>query len=205
MSKLKSDRSNDLTIQRSNDPTIQLLLASLVMLTLAGCSRSVASAPTDNASSVEVSLLKPISLAPKLKTVDAGVVFSDRSSYLCLPLDQVGLNASANIVSISASCKCVLPSIIQVKLPRNRSDDDLSNQTGKAILLRFVPETFSDALETSSVMMKTSSILETPSTGAKIPAMQSEVKPATYETVEPVSLGVIVTCKLSDGERTSST
>ena len=45
--------------------------------------------------------------------IDAGVIFGDRSSYLCIPLSRFGIASSANIEAIASSCECVKPSLVR--------------------------------------------------------------------------------------------
>lgn len=48
-----------------------------------------------------------------LSAVDDGVVFIDRESYLCLPLDRVSFPQDAHVTSIKASCECIDPSLVK--------------------------------------------------------------------------------------------
>lgn len=43
---------------------------------------------------------------------DAGVVFADEASYVCISLDKLGLDDDEEIVSIESSCICVRPSVV---------------------------------------------------------------------------------------------
>jgi hypothetical protein len=45
--------------------------------------------------------------------IDAGVVFSGRPNYLCIPLSRCGDFGSEEIDSISSSCGCVKPSLVR--------------------------------------------------------------------------------------------
>lgn len=47
--------------------------------------------------------------------VDAGVVFIDESSYICLPLEKLGLRPTDNISSVSTSCNCATPSVTEFR------------------------------------------------------------------------------------------
>ena len=49
---------------------------------------------------------------PEEVLIDAGIVFADRASYLCLPFEKVGLPTDASVVSIESSCDCVSPSLV---------------------------------------------------------------------------------------------
>ena len=50
----------------------------------------------------------------KASTVfDAGVLFANEASYLCIPLEKLGIDPSQEIVSLKSSCECVRPSVIR--------------------------------------------------------------------------------------------
>ncbi|HAC92291.1 MAG TPA: hypothetical protein DCF63_16930 [Planctomycetaceae bacterium] len=46
-------------------------------------------------------------------SLDAGVVFADELSYLCVPLSRIGGLATADILSMESSCDCVRPSLVR--------------------------------------------------------------------------------------------
>lgn len=71
-----------------------------------------------------------------LKTIDAGIVFFDRSSYSCLSMKQVGLTEDVEVISLQCSCECVKPRLIEYLAEKNR--------TAKGIMLEFSPELDSD-------------------------------------------------------------
>ncbi len=93
--------------------------------------------------------------------IDAGVVFADRSGYLCLPLQRVGLEARAEVVSLSSSCECVQPRLVEYKV--------LGEATARGVLLEFVAEpTSGESSGTSNVTADLSVIIEaTLADGAK--------------------------------------
>jgi hypothetical protein len=64
--------------------------------------------------------------------IDAGVIFSDRASYLCIPLSRFGLPSSNDIESIVCSCDCVKPSLAQYSVS--------STTTANGVLIEFVPD-----------------------------------------------------------------
>ncbi len=45
--------------------------------------------------------------------IDVGVVFRDRSSYLCLPFSRFGLSSSEDIKRVETSCECVKASLVR--------------------------------------------------------------------------------------------
>lgn len=47
------------------------------------------------------------------REIDAGVIFCDRSSYLCIPLSRFGPSSSQDIESLVSSCECVKPSLVR--------------------------------------------------------------------------------------------
>lgn len=66
------------------------------------------------------------------KKFDAGVVFANEASYLCIPLEKLGIDSAQEILSIKSSCECVRPSA--VRYVRQISQD------GVALRLDFVKD-----------------------------------------------------------------
>ena len=64
--------------------------------------------------------------------IDAGVIFSDRASYLCLPLSRFGISNSDDIETIVSSCECVKPSLVRYS--------DSSTTTADGVLFEFIPD-----------------------------------------------------------------
>ena len=64
--------------------------------------------------------------------IDAGVIFSNRSSYLCLPLSRFGISSSKNIQEIASSCECVRPSLVRYSENSTTGADGLQ--------FEFIPE-----------------------------------------------------------------
>jgi len=64
--------------------------------------------------------------------IDAGVIFSDRSNYLCIPLDRFGLASADNIETIVSSCECVKPGLVRYS--------DSSTTAAVGVLFEFVSE-----------------------------------------------------------------
>ncbi len=44
--------------------------------------------------------------------LDVGVLFANEGSYVCFPLEKLGIEAGREIVSITSSCECVRPSVV---------------------------------------------------------------------------------------------
>ena len=103
------------------------VLLSLISIA-SGCGSPVGlsadAAPASPDSRIE-SLKAPISF-------DAGVVFADEASYICIPLEKLGIDVGKEIASIKSSCECVRPSV--VRYLRRKSEE------GVAIRLDFVEE-----------------------------------------------------------------
>ena len=72
---------------------------------------------------------------------DAGVLFANEESYLCLPLEKLGIDPAQEIVSVKSSCECVRPSVVRYLQRRS--------QEGVALRLDFVEDTQGHADETS--------------------------------------------------------
>ena len=71
-------------------------------------------------------------VTPANLEIDAGVIFSDRASYLCLPLSRFGLSSSDDIETIVSSCECVKPSLVRYS--------DSSTTTVDGVLFEFIPD-----------------------------------------------------------------
>jgi hypothetical protein len=48
--------------------------------------------------------------------IDAGIIFADRSNYLCVPIERLGVHPSAEIVSVSTSCECVQAKMVSYSI-----------------------------------------------------------------------------------------
>ena len=98
-----------------------ILLAIATSLVSSGCGTSNATPSVGKTDVVPVEF-----------EIDAGVIFSDRASYLCLPLTRFGISSSDDIVSIDASCECVKPSLVRYP--------DSSTTTADGVLFEFISE-----------------------------------------------------------------
>jgi len=92
----------------------------LIMLFSFGCDTQILAVST-----VADTPVKPSEEA----LIDAGIVFADRDSYLCLPFEKVGLPSDASVASIKSSCDCLTPSLIEYV--------DANGHFAKAIFLKF--------------------------------------------------------------------
>ena len=93
------------------------------MLALAGCDTRVAANSSNLASQTGSS---------QSTTIEAGVVLANRSGYLCLPLEQVGLSPDTSILSLHSSCECIQPSLVEYH--------NGPETTAQAILLEYIDE-----------------------------------------------------------------
>jgi hypothetical protein len=96
------------------------VFASIVLL-LPGCQGALSSGTADRP--------RPAS-SPTGPTIDAGIILSDRESYLCIPFEQIGIASDASVTSLTSSCECVHPRVIAYLGPRG--------EPAFAVLLRFV-------------------------------------------------------------------
>jgi len=99
---------------------IAILLAIATPLFSSGCGVSSATP------AVGKSEVTPASLE-----IDAGVIFADRASYLCLPLSRFGISSSDDIQTIVSSCECVIPSLVRYS--------DGATTTVDGVLFEFIP------------------------------------------------------------------
>ena len=44
---------------------------------------------------------------------DAGVLFANEASYVCIPLEKLSIDPAQEIVALKSSCECVRPSVIR--------------------------------------------------------------------------------------------
>ena len=108
-------------ISQRSSIIVVILLAIASPLFLSGCGVSKATPPVGKTEVASANL-----------EIDAGVVFSDRSSYLCVPLSRFGLSSSENIETIVSSCNCVKPSLIRYS--------DTSTTTADGVLLELTSD-----------------------------------------------------------------
>jgi len=78
------------------------------------------------------SLVGKTEAGPAHAEIDAGVIFGDRSSYLCIPLSRFGIASSGEIESLDSSCECVKPTLVHYS--------DTAATVADGLLLEFVAE-----------------------------------------------------------------
>lgn len=101
--------------------TLICVVALAVPLFFAGCRESKATATVHSTD-----------YGHAICNFDMGVIYSEQSSYLCIPLDRFGVDSAKSIESIESSCECVKPSLIKY------SESSSSEKEG--VLFTFVPE-----------------------------------------------------------------
>ena len=69
----------------------------------AGCSSPVASGESSSQSVGDA----------RQVTWEAGMILAGRPGYLCLSLEDIGLNSGDEILSLAASCECISPRVIK--------------------------------------------------------------------------------------------
>ncbi len=67
---------------------------------------------------------------PSSTFFDAGILFANETSYLCIPFEKLGIESGKEIVSIKSSCECVRPSVVHYLLRKS--------EEGIALRLDFV-------------------------------------------------------------------
>ncbi len=63
---------------------------------------------------------------------DAGILFENEASYVCIPLEKLSIDSAQEIVSIESSCECVRPSVVRYH--------DRPSQEGVALRLDFIKD-----------------------------------------------------------------
>jgi hypothetical protein len=124
--------------QLTSSPAHQLICRIASFLAIA--SMAVALAGCRDVLSASIADRAVARTANTRTVIDAGVVFADRESYLCLRLDQVGLAEDDTVASVASSCECVQPSVVSYRSAQGRD--------ANAVLLRFVKDDRNDARRT---------------------------------------------------------
>lgn len=69
--------------------------------------------------------------APSQCVIDAGILFADEASYVCVPLSRLGIADSDELLSVQSSCECVRPSLVYF--------DKFLGNTARAMRIDFRP------------------------------------------------------------------
>jgi len=91
--------------QRDCSAAVAIFVSIASVLILFGCNVSTATTATTAETNDDVE--------PAALEIDAGVIFRDRASYLCVPLSRFGLSNSDNIKTIASTCEGVKPSLVR--------------------------------------------------------------------------------------------
>ena len=131
----KITRSQDHKITRSQDHKITsarvfiFVVMGLLAVSLLGCG-----VITDaSGKSVSEFATSDFSNTPSQCVIDAGIVFADEAKYLCVPLTQLGIADSDEVLSVNTSCECTHVSIVQF--------GKSSTTTARALRIDFRSET----------------------------------------------------------------
>ena len=76
-------------------------------------------------------------------SIDAGIVFADETSYLCIPFSRVGVADRKDVLSVTTSCECTSASIVQFV--------DVNAQLANALRVDFTPESAASESQTAAV------------------------------------------------------
>jgi hypothetical protein len=108
----------------ANSLVTLLLSTAWVVATASGCSEAFDREQSSASTTASTT-------AAAITEFDAGVIFGNEASYLCIPLERIGL-AADEIRQVTSSCECVRPSVVEYR--------DTANQTASALRLDFVVE-----------------------------------------------------------------
>lgn len=109
-------------------PVWCFVVVGLLAASLMGCG-----AITDaSGNSVAEFATSDFSNSPDQSMIDAGIVFADEASYLCVPLSRLGISDSDEVLSVQTSCECTRPSVVQF--------DESPSKTARALRIDFRPE-----------------------------------------------------------------
>jgi len=109
------------------------------MIALSGCDAPVATKLGQQSYSESASSISGIT---SNASWEAGVFLAGRSGYQCLALEAVGLRPDDEVVSISTSCDCLSPSLIQY------ATSETAHANG--ILLQYVDESSATGNDSAS-------------------------------------------------------
>ena len=129
---------NKLTSSQAHKPIFSVVIVVGLILAASGCGSPLHGLFAD-ATVPAVSQLSHVGSSSN--RYDAGVLFANEASYVCLPLEKLGIDPSQVIVSIKSSCECVRPSVVRFLQRRS--------QEGVALRLDFVEDTQGQKDETS--------------------------------------------------------
>jgi hypothetical protein len=122
----KSKQTGPIMLECSNARMLANAANWLVLLLfcLLGCVRSSNSGNATAPNNV-------VNVDSRTHQVDAGVVFWNRASYLCVPLSRFQITGDQNPIAVSTSCKCLTATIVSYQHD--------STETARAVLLEFEP------------------------------------------------------------------
>ena len=90
----------------------------------------------------------------EVSTIDVGIVFSDQSNYVCIPLTRFRIYGDVEVFSVRTSCDCTRASIVRYCESATRND--------RALRLDFVREEFLTNLEPAPVQLAVEVTFELP-------------------------------------------
>ena len=108
-------------------PFLCFAIAGLLATSLVGC-ESHTNASGDSVKEFEAGEFNTTHQC----VIDAGVVFADEASYLCVPLSRLGIADSNEVLSVFTSCECTRASIVHI--------DVSSTKTVQLLRIDFLPE-----------------------------------------------------------------
>lgn len=104
----KLTRSQAHIAKLATTPVWFFVVIGLLVTSLVGCG------PITEASGNSVAEIEASDFNSSVQCViDAGIVFANEESYLCVPLSRVGIMDSDEVVSVQTSCDCTQASIVQ--------------------------------------------------------------------------------------------
>jgi hypothetical protein len=101
-------------------------LSIVSLLYSSGCDLSPA---TESMTKTEIDW-KPIE-------IDVGVIFNERTSYICIPVSWLGEENGADIVDVTSSCECIRPTLVRYKA--------IGGETTAGVQCEFIPDDHTDA------------------------------------------------------------
>jgi len=130
----KNEVRHDQALKLSSSQALKLSSSQAGFFRSAVVGLIVASGGCDSLAALSVDATVPIASQSgrTAKNFDAGVLFANEASYLCIPLERLGIGSAQEILSIKSSCECVRPSA--VRYVRQISQD------GVALRLDFVKD-----------------------------------------------------------------
>lgn len=129
--------------------TFWIVVGSLIFCPFACSRNSITFEDSDGEAELPRALRDTVAVS---SSIDAGIVFANQSSYICVPLAQIGVMHSDDVISVKSSCECVQPLIVEYL--------EAPAKVGRALRVDFIPELSHSIAPTAPAKLAVEIILE---------------------------------------------